>query len=108
RTMQSQSQAVSEPSPGSPSLILTPLYDDWDALAKLVARLDEVLAAHQREVDMLIADDASVLEPDAASRPGGYRAIGRIDVLHLRRNLGHQRAIAIGLAYIHDRLERPY
>ena len=33
------------------------------------------------------------------------RAIGRVEVLHLRRNLGHQRAIAIGLAFVEA--ERP-
>ena len=29
------------------------------------------------------------------------KAIARVDVLRLRRNVGHQRAIAIGLAFIH-------
>jgi hypothetical protein len=32
---------------------------------------------------------------------GARRAIGRVWVLELRRNLGHQRAIAVGLSYLH-------
>jgi hypothetical protein len=30
-----------------------------------------------------------------------FKAITKVEILELRRNLGHQRAIAIGLAYIH-------
>ena len=36
---------------------------------------------------------------------GSFAALRRIDVLRLRRNLGHQRAIAIGLAYVEDCLQ---
>jgi polyisoprenyl-phosphate glycosyltransferase len=39
----------------------------------------------------------AVLSASTAS----FRALKRVEILELRRNLGHQRAIAIGLAYIH-------
>jgi glycosyltransferase involved in cell wall biosynthesis len=93
---------------GSPFVILIPLYNDWETFAKLAEKLDEVLAAAGREADILIVDDASVVDPDPRSRFGPYRAVRRIDVLRLRRNLGHQRAIALGLTYIHERRTPAY
>jgi hypothetical protein len=92
----------------SPFVILIPLYNDWETFAKLAVKLDEVLASAGREADILIVDDASVVDPDPRSRFGPYRAVRRIDVLRLRRNLGHQRAIALGLTYIHQRVEPAY
>jgi hypothetical protein len=89
---------------GSPFLILIPLFNDWETFAKLVVRIDEVLVASGRQADILIVDDASLIDPDPESGFGPYRAVRRIDVLRLRRNLGHQRAIALGLAYIHEQL----
>lgn len=50
---------------------------------------------------VVIIDDGSV-----APRPDGlgsrFSAIRSVDVLELRRNLGHQRAIAVGLVYLHE------
>jgi glycosyltransferase involved in cell wall biosynthesis len=48
---------------------------------------------------------------DGSSRTGAkelerpYAALAPVEVLHLSRNLGHQRAIAIGLTFVHQ--ERP-
>ena len=90
--------------PARPFIILIPLFNDWDTFAKLAVRLDAVLAASDREADILIVDDASVVDPDPRTTFGPYRALRRVEVLRLRRNLGHQRAIAIGLTYIQARM----
>jgi hypothetical protein len=89
-------------STGGRFVILIPLFNDWETFAKLVVRIDNVLSARGREADILIVDDASVVDPDPGSICGPYRAVRRIDVLRLRRNLGHQRAIAVGLTHIHE------
>jgi polyisoprenyl-phosphate glycosyltransferase len=47
-----------------------------------------------------MVDDGSIEKFDAAHFPSRFEAIGSIRILRLRRNLGHQRAIAVGLAYI--------
>src|SRR5262249_50615331 len=39
--------------------------------------------------------------PTVVEAPAAFRSLTRVQILELRRNLGHQRAIAIGLAYIH-------
>jgi hypothetical protein len=95
-------------STGSRCVILIPLFNDWETFAKLVVLIDEVLSASNREADILVVDDASVVDPDPRSTFGPYRAVRRIDVLRLRRNVGHQRAIALGLAYIQERMLPAY
>lgn len=84
-------------------VILIPLYNDWTALGMLLAALDDVLNGCGIGASVLVVDDGSTTRrgPDFAA--GSYRALRRVDVLGLRRNLGHQRALAIGLAYLEDR-----
>jgi hypothetical protein len=89
----------------SATVVLVPVYNDWASLAKLLPELDRVLRAHDREADVLVVDDGSTSEPDQLRELRPLSALGRIDVLTMRRNLGHQRAIAVGLAYVEDCLE---
>ncbi len=86
-------------------MILVPVFNDWDSLDKLLPKLDQVLAGHGLEADVLVVDDGSTLEPDAIVGAVAFAALARVDVLRLRRNLGHQRAIAVGLAYVDDCLQ---
>ncbi len=86
-------------------VVLLPVFNDWAALRKLLARLDRVLADRGIEADVLVVDDGSTEPFDESAVADGFRGIGQVGVLHLRRNLGHQRAIAIGLAYVEA--ERP-
>jgi len=86
-------------------VVLLPVFNDWSALRKLLANLDRVLAGRGIEADVLVVDDGSTQPFDEAAVGDDFRAIGEVGVLHLRRNLGHQRAIAIGLAYVEA--ERP-
>lgn len=80
--------------------ILLPVLNDWAALALLLRRLDAVLAAAGVAADVLVADDGSTEDLPADRLAGPWAAIGRVEVLRLRRNLGHQRAIAVGLAFL--------
>lgn len=87
---------------GADALILIPVYNDWASLAELLPGLDRSLEAAGLKADVLVVDDGSTLEPESAAGP--FRVLGRVDVLRLRCNLGHQRAIAVGLAFAEDRL----
>lgn len=89
------------PEPDSPELLLLiPVYNDWSACAKLLAQIDAVLGDVGLTASVLIANDGSP-QPPFPSGIWGERpaAICSGWILNLRRNLGHQRAIAIGLAY---------
>jgi hypothetical protein len=80
--------------------VLTPIYNDWAALSAMIRALDRELAAEGRRADVLIVDDGSSIAPERELDGLALAALTSVEVLHLRRNLGHQRAIAIGLAYL--------
>ncbi len=86
-------------------VILMPVYSDW-AIASLVCqKLDEQIAALEGvEVRLLLVDDGS---PESFSGWSPFEAahITCIDALVLRRNMGHQRAIAMGLCWIEEEME---
>jgi len=81
--------------------LLVPVYNDWTALGQLLEDLNRELFRANRRASVLIVDDgSSTPAPDSTFdliRPNG---ITSVEILHLRRNVGHQRAIAIGLAYV--------
>jgi hypothetical protein len=86
-------------------VILIPVFNDWSSLARLLPDLDAVLTDHDREAEVLVVDDGSTTAPEDFPEPDSFIALARIDILRLRRNLGHQRAIAVGLSYVEDCLQ---
>ena len=86
------------------TLILIPVYNDWAVLELLLTQLDLLLDAAGETARVLVIDDSSTLgRGDGLSR---LRLLAlSVSVLILRRNLGHQRAIAVGLCYVEDRLK---
>jgi hypothetical protein len=83
----------------SPALVVvTPVFEDREASTRLFQELARV----QPQPWVLAVDDGSVREP---VDPGALAAAG-LDgaVVCLRRNVGHQRAIAIGLGYVAETL----
>ena len=77
-----------------------PVYDDWAAVARMLALLDMVLFGREETVRVLLVDDGSS-EPAPEKLGFTPKSIHAVDILPLRRNLGHQRAIAIGLTYLY-------
>jgi polyisoprenyl-phosphate glycosyltransferase len=90
---------------GLPALIICiPTYNDWPAVAILLGLIDEVAGRSPSEISVLLIDDGSTepIPSDLANKP---RWLRRITVLHLRRNVGHQRAIALGLCFVQGRTD---
>ena len=81
--------------------IAMPVYNDWESAAILCGHLDRDLSRRTERVGIVLVDDGST-SPPPERLPASES--GRIDVsvLELTRNLGHQRAIAVALAYIHE------
>ncbi|UFH57488.1 glycosyltransferase [Spirosoma sp. KNUC1025] len=77
--------------------IVIPLFNDWQALGLLLERIRSVCEPGLvRRMVFLIVDDCSVMNGETL--PVG---IGQsLSVLRLFRNVGHQKAIAIGLSYL--------
>jgi glycosyltransferase involved in cell wall biosynthesis len=86
--------------------ILTPVYDDWVSLGELLSGLHAVMGGSPWQYDVVVVDDASPNAqppPSVADTPRPVNCRG-VAVLRLCKNLGHQRAIAVGLVYIHGLL----
>lgn len=97
----------SETSSSDPIVILIPVFNDWEALNLLLHYIDHTLvnlSPDYKRVDIIIIDDASVSECSNNINCEELGYINDIYILELRRNMGHQRAIAIGLAYVEEHL----
>lgn len=91
----------------SGATIVIPVCNDWNALRLLLCSLDAVAGDCDHQLDILIVDDGSAtLPPPGLVDPHARRHIASIELLTLKRNLGHQRAIAVGLAHLQQRGRR--
>jgi polyisoprenyl-phosphate glycosyltransferase len=81
-------------------VILVPLYNDWAACQLLLVALDQALTGQLDSARVILVDDGSSQVPPSDYPGRSFEVLQQVDILRLRRNLGHQRAIAIGLSYI--------
>jgi len=85
--------------------ILMPVYNDWEAALKVLLAIGVVMSGHAERVGIVLVNDGSTLKPGpVTSNINQLRNFTHVRILHLRRNLGHQRAIAIGLGWIYEHL----
>lgn len=84
-------------------VVLLPVYDDWASLAQLLPAVAQRLRPLTSSFGVLVVDDGSPSAPIALASADASAAAW-LRVLRLRRNVGHQRAIAIGLAYIDEHI----
>jgi glycosyltransferase involved in cell wall biosynthesis len=82
--------------------IVIPIYNDWQSLSLLLNKISDQLSSSFREIKVIVVNDASTENPYF---PVALKNI-RLEILHLRSNLGHQKAIAIGVAYLAEHGEQ--
>lgn len=78
--------------------IVTPVLDDWESLAILLREIDRQLLDAVHQLHVFVVDDGSRMPLDPTTlglEPRG--AITSVELIRLAANLGHQRAIAIGM-----------
>src|SRR4051794_36074876 len=78
--------------------IVIPVFNDWESFSLLLGDLERELAGAGFAIAVLAVDDGSTEETPASFALGGV--IAKIDVARLGMNVGHQRAIAVGLVYL--------
>jgi len=78
-------------------IIVTPVFEDTEASTILFSELAKSCG---REIHVVAVDDGSVRQP--LTLQGMFDANVHGTVIRLKRNVGHQRAIAAGLAYVAD------
>ena len=75
--------------------VATPVFDDWASLSRLLADLDNVEA--DVEFSVFVIDDGSNERAEINLPQAPLRRIRSVEIITLVCNMGHQRAIAIGL-----------
>jgi glycosyltransferase involved in cell wall biosynthesis len=88
------------------AVVLMPVRDDWQSAVELIRRIDQSIDPAQWDLEILLVDDGSIQTYEPAAFVSAFSAVRSIRILRLRRNLGHQRAIAIGLVHIHQTNDR--
>jgi hypothetical protein len=82
----------------TPLVIVTPVYEDTESFYQLVQKIESI---YQDQATLVAVEDGSLHDLiDVKQCPSKIS----LQVLRLKRNVGHQKAIAIGLSYIEDKL----
>src|ERR1700760_130248 len=81
-------------------VVVTPVFEDAEASTRL---FQELASEFGRDVYVVAVDDGSVKNPPqiASIKDAGLSGC----IVRLRRNVGHQRAIAIGLGHVSEWIE---
>lgn len=82
---------------------ITPLYNDWESCSILIARIKELEQTYEGRYSftIIVVNDGSNIEPDNEV----ISVFKSVKVIDLKTNLGHQRAIAVGLQYVHNEVK---
>jgi len=83
--------------------VVTPVFNDWASLSRLIADLDDVSTASATEFSIFVIDDGSSEPPSIDLSLDRLRRVRGVEIITLACNMGHQRAIAIGLVEAHRR-----
>ena len=79
-------------------IILTPTFNDWRSLSKLLLKIDKNIRGIKGNFRVLIINDASTLEPKLNLR--SIKRLRKIHIITLKKNLGSQKSICVGLKYL--------
>ncbi|HWZ91148.1 MAG TPA: glycosyltransferase, partial [Polyangiaceae bacterium] len=85
--------------------VVIPAYNDWESVQRLLVDLSVVGAEHGLRYRIILVDDSSTIGAPEAWQGILDSAIDCLKIVRLACNLGHQRAIAVGLVISRDELE---
>ena len=77
---------------------IIPVYNDWKSLAILLGKLNDQLSKNNRFCYITLIDDCSSGKINISIKKLKY--IKKIEIIRLKKNVGSQNAIAIGLKYL--------
>lgn len=81
--------------------IVVPVYNDWPSFRILLRELDLVAAHLPFRIQVIAVNDGSTSVPDETYDSfADLTHLAGAEILHLATNVGHQRAIAIGLCVV--------
>ncbi|BBM85097.1 glycosyltransferase [Candidatus Uabimicrobium amorphum] len=80
--------------------IIIPVFNDWDCLKILVGNIHRELA-QDTDFRIFAINDCSTIDFPQET----FAQFNHFEVVHLTRNMGHQKAISIGISYITEHEE---
>ena len=86
--------------------ILIPIYNDWQSADKVINKIDNLAKDINYEFSIIIVNDAST-----ENKPDGFgfsENLHSVQILNIKKNIGHARCIATGLKYIYEKEEFDY
>ena len=83
--------------------ILIPIYNDWKSVLKLIENIDLIIENSDHDISIFIINDAST--ESFQSLKIIYKNLSSIQILNMKKNMGHARCIATGLKYIFENTE---
>ena len=84
--------------------VVTPVYNDWESLQRLIPDIDAALTSYPLDISIIVVNDgSSKAMPESFLPKHSLKQIRSVEVLDLCSNMGHQRAIALGLAEVSSR-----
>ena len=81
--------------------ILIPAFNDWQSLNKLLKELNNAYKKISGHIDIVIINDGSTQKTIISTK--GLKKINKVNVINLKKNLGSQIAIGLGLYKINQR-----
>ena len=79
-------------------VILTPTFNDWQSLNKLLLEADKNIKGLKGNFRVLIINDASTIKPKLDLK--NIKRLRNIQIITLKKNSGSQKSICIGLKYL--------
>jgi len=87
-------------------IILIPLYNDWESVAKLLKEIDLEISNWNAEISIIIINDASTQKISYLS--SNYKKIKSVKIINVKKNIGHARCNATGLKHIDEKEDFHY
>ena len=80
------------------TIILIPVYNDWESLKKLIKEINEIIKDfNDINFECLIVNDCSTIQAPEIIKPNKFKSI---EILNMKENRGHARCNAFGIRYI--------
>ena len=87
-------------------IILIPIYNDRESLTRLIENINSELKDLSSEVSIIVVNDGS--SQQITENYINIENINSIEIINMKKNMGHTRCIASGLKYIFDKKEFDY
>ena len=88
-------------------VILTPVYNDWKNLTKLLTKINNIFKYQiKKKFDLIVVNDCS--SKDFGCKKLKLKNVNKLTLISLSKNVGSQRALAIGIKYINKIYKKNY